>query len=733
VQTLSEVNKPIRVLYSFPNKLGAQRICYTAWQQVNGLAAAGAKITVFTGGLLRPVPEGVTVYTTLARGKLRIPYKLIGSNGAMALHDYIVSRRIKEMVGEIDIIHTWPRGALRTLEVAKKLRIPTVLERCNTHTRFAYEVVRKECERLGVALPVGHESAFNENVLRIEEEEFRRADRLLCPSDFVVKTFLEQGFAPNQLVRHIYGFDEKRYYASTEPREARQGLTMLFVGVCAVRKGVHYALEAWLKSPACENGTFLIAGDFLPAYADRLASMLAHPSVRVLGHRNDVPELMRKSDILVLPSIEEGSALVAAEARGSGCALLVSEAAGAVCTHMENALVHRVGDTVALTQHITMLHEDRGLLERLRATSLSMVPQITWAAAGVKLLEVYRQIIKEHKGSEDHRRTAGVLTWSEDNLAVSTASTTTHVPSHANAATSDTLETRQLANRKYVLVSPIRDEEQHIAKTLQSVIRQTIRPAEWIIIDDGSHDQTGRIIDEYAKQHPWIVALHRADRGRRLAGAGVMEAFHYGYERLQCQDWQFIGKLDGDVGLEAGYFETCIQRFTEDLKLGICGGVMYCEENGQLKLDEHPMHHVRGAIKLYRRTCWTDIGGLIRSPGWDTVDEVHANMLGWHTRSFSDLRVIHHRPTGAAAGAWHDNVKNGRADYVSGYHPLFILLKCFKRLFQKPYIAKSFAHAYGYLSGYAKSMPRVGNKDLIHYIRTQQMRRLRFLVASNWK
>lgn len=730
--TLSEDNKPIRVLYSFPNKLGAQRICYTAWQQVNGLAAAGAKLTVFTGGLLRPVPEEVTVHTTLARGKLRIPYKLIGSNRAMTLHDYIVSRQIKEMAGEIDIVHTWPRGALRTLQAAKRLGIPTVLERCNTHTRFAYEVVRKECERLGVALPPGHESAFNEDVLRIEEEEFRRADRLLCPSDFVVKTFLERGFAPNQLARHIYGFDEKTYYPSVEPRDAKKRLTMLFVGVCAVRKGVHYALEAWLKSPACENGTFLIAGEFLQAYAGKLASMLSHPSVRVLGHRNDVPELMRKSDILVLPSIEEGSALVAAEARGSGCVLLVSEAAGAVCMHMENALVHCVGDVAALTQHITMLHEDRRLLEKLRAASLSMVPAITWTAAGAKLLQVYRETIAEHDDREDHGRTATVLNSSPDNLTVSTASTTTPVASRANAATSETRETRQYATRKYVLISPVRDEEQYIAKTLQSVIRQTIRPAEWIIIDDGSHDETGRIIDEYAKKYPWIVALHRADRGRRLAGAGVMEAFYSGYERLQCEDWEFLGKLDGDVGLEAGYFEACFQRFAEELKLGICGGVMYCEENGQLKLDKHPMYHVRGAIKLYRRSCWTDIGGLIRSPGWDTVDEVHANMLGWHTRSFSDLKVIQYRPTGAAAGAWRDNVKNGRADYVSGYHPLFIVVKCFKRLFQKPYLVKSFAHAYGYLSGYARRIPRIRDKDLIHYIRTQQMRRLLFL-ESHWK
>jgi len=164
-----------------------------------------------------------------------------------------------------------------------------------------------------------------------------------------------------------------------------------------VRKGLHYALEAWLRSPASEGGTFLIAGEFLPAYQEKLASMLAHPSMKVLGHRNDVPELMRKSDILVLPTLEEGSALVTSEARGSGCVLLVSEAAGAICRHMENALVHSVGDVAALTQHFTMLQEDRALLERLRAASLATISELTWDAAGVKLLEVYRETIAAHR------------------------------------------------------------------------------------------------------------------------------------------------------------------------------------------------------------------------------------------------------------------------------------------------------------------------------------------------
>lgn len=383
----------VRVLYSFPHKLGADRICYTAWQQVNGLAAAGADLLVFPGALHRAVPAGVRVRCTLARGRMRIPYKVIGSKRAFALHDYIVSQRIEKLAEEIDVIHTWPQGALRTLETAARLRIPTVLERPNAHTRFAYEVVRDECDRLGVALPPGHEHAFNEDSLRVEEEEFRRAYRLLCPSEFVVQTFLDLGFAKERLARHIYGFDSRVFFPDAQPRDNKRGLRMLFVGVCAVRKGVHFALEAWLRSPAHREGRFLIAGEFLPTYAEKLSAMLAHPSVTMLGHRKDIPELMRGSDILVLPSIEEGFGLVCTEAMGSGCVPLVSDACTDLCRHMENALVHRVGDVTSLTEHITLVHGNRTLLKRLRTAGLELRPEITWTAAGAKLLNVYRETI----------------------------------------------------------------------------------------------------------------------------------------------------------------------------------------------------------------------------------------------------------------------------------------------------------------------------------------------------
>jgi len=388
-------DRPIRVLYSFGLKLGGGRVNGIAWQQINGLANAGADVLAYPGVNGTPLPPQVRIRPTLARGKFRISYKLVGRLRAYAWHDYVVSRRLERLAGNVDIVHTWPMGSLRTLRTAAELGIPTVYERPNAHTQFAYEVVQEECERLGVSMPSQHEHTFNNDVLLIEYEEYRLASRLLCPSDFVMQTFIERGFPPKKLARHQYGFDQNLFYSNGQPQTANRGLTMLFVGGCAPRKGLHFALEAWLKSPAHHDGTFLIVGEFIPGYAEKLAPMLSAPSVRVLGQRTDVGDLMRKSDLFVLPSLEEGSALVTYEARGSGCVLLVSDASGAVCKHMENALVHHVADVAALTNHITMLHNDRELLANLRSASISTAHHITWKAAGRRLLEVYEEVIRD--------------------------------------------------------------------------------------------------------------------------------------------------------------------------------------------------------------------------------------------------------------------------------------------------------------------------------------------------
>jgi glycosyltransferase involved in cell wall biosynthesis len=390
---MSTVNNPVRVLYSFPHKLGADRICYTAWHQVNGLAKAGAHVVACPGVLHKPVLSTVTVRPTLSWGRMRLPYRFFGPKRSCAIHDAIVARRLRRWAGEIDIIHTWPMGALRTLKAAADLGIPAVLERPNAHTRFAYEIVEDECRRLGLKMPPGHEHAFKEDCLQIEEEEYRRAGHLLCPSDFVAKTFTERGFSSERLARHQYGFDENTFFPPPSGRQENGGkFTMLFAGGLAPRKGLHYALKAWMASPAHREGEFLIAGEFIPGYREKLEPLLSHPSVKTLGFRRDVPELMRKSNVFVLPSIEEGSALVTSEARGAGCVLLVSDASGAICEHEKTGLIHRARDLKTLTDQLTAIWSDASLLARLRSDSLATAPEITWAAAGRVLLNLYISI-----------------------------------------------------------------------------------------------------------------------------------------------------------------------------------------------------------------------------------------------------------------------------------------------------------------------------------------------------
>ena len=382
----------VRILQSFPHRIGAARICTTAWHQAAGVASAGGEVTVRAGSVHRPLPRQVHVQATLARGAVRIPYRALGQLRALDLHDRLVAHSLPRLAGEVDVVHTWPLGARRTLLAARKLGIPSALERPNAHTRFAMETVRDESHRLGVPLPPDHEHAYNEEVLRREEIEYELADRLLCPSEFVAGTFVDKGYPRAKLARHLYGYDPEVFHPPGERRPTGEGLKLLFVGVCAVRKGVHFALEAWLASPACETGTFSIAGEFLPAYADKLSGMLDHPSVRVLGHRPDVPDLMRAHDAFVLPSIEEGFPLACVEAIGSGCVPLVSAACGEACVHGETGFVHPVGNVEALSGHITALAEDPALLERFRARSLGSASGFTWDRAGERLLDVYREL-----------------------------------------------------------------------------------------------------------------------------------------------------------------------------------------------------------------------------------------------------------------------------------------------------------------------------------------------------
>lgn len=277
---------------------------------------------------------------------------------------------------------------------------------------------------------------------------------------------------------------------------------------------------------------------------------------------------------------------------------------------------------------------------------------------------------------------------------------------------------------KYVIISPVRDEEANLQRTIESVIGQSIRPWEWIIVDDGSTDETGAIADRYGRQYYWIRVCRRDNRGFRKAGGGVVDAFNDGYRILSSKDWDYIVKLDGDLSFNPEYFQSCFSAFELDKRLGITGGTIYNIIDGEACRENCPTFHVRGATKIYRRACWDAIGGFWPAPGWDTMDEVKAQMLGWSTCTLANLQVLHHRPTGKNDGTWGAGFKNGRANYICGYHPLFMFLKCVRRISAKPYLVQSASLFCGFISGYFLGIRQVDDPTTISYLRRQQLRRL---------
>jgi hypothetical protein len=207
-----------------------------------------------------------------------------------------------------------------------------------------------------------------------------------------------------------------------------------------------------------------------------------------------------------------------------------------------------------------------------------------------------------------------------------------------------------------------------------------------------------------------------------LSGTGVVEAFYDGYHSLQCQDWEFLVKLDADLSFAPNFFQQAMAHFQAQPRLGIGGACLHLMGNGS-QTEAGPRFHVRGATKIYRRSCWEAIGGIMAAPGWDTVDEVRASMLGWSSESFSDLVAVHHRPTGGA-GPWRDMIKRGQGSYVAGYHPLFLAARCLRHLGSKPYLLGSLGMGAGFISGYLGQVGVQRDLALVRYVHQQQWRRL---------
>lgn len=391
----------MRVVYSFPHRIGSPGIGTIAAQQVLGLVESGHEVVVYCMSAGCSMPGVRSTVQTMAVGRYRVPRKAVGFERALRYHDRRTARSVARSHADADAVHVWGLAAVQTLRIAKRLGIHSFREVPNAHTEFAYQRASQEAAALRVEVPRHHSHRPNPGRLARERAEFSLADTLLVPSDFVLQTFLDRGFDPAQLARHRYGFDPHQFPAPPVegPSTGGKPLRACFVGLGEPRKGLHHALRAWAESGVAETGRLVVCGNILPDYRRKLSPLLGHPSVSTPGFVSDVGAVMRQSDILMLPSVEEGSALVTYEALASGCALLVSDAAGAPCRHPDQGLIHPAGDVAALTEHLRMLDQDRLLLARLRATGLARRQELTWVAAAARLDAIY----KDRTGSQGRR------------------------------------------------------------------------------------------------------------------------------------------------------------------------------------------------------------------------------------------------------------------------------------------------------------------------------------------
>lgn len=283
---------------------------------------------------------------------------------------------------------------------------------------------------------------------------------------------------------------------------------------------------------------------------------------------------------------------------------------------------------------------------------------------------------------------------------------------------------------RYVVITPVRNESKYIEKTILSMIQQTVKPAEWVVVNDGSTDDTAAIVAGYAKDHPWIKLVERTDRGIRQRGKGVVETFYTGYNTI-TEDFDVIVKLDGDLYFEPDFFQTLLSKFAANPKLGITGGGIFERLNGENWVLQASKDHVRGPNKVYRRACFEAIGGLKPTLGWDGLDQWQALSLGWEVESFLDLKVLHYRVTGAATGRLKSKKEQGYGAYYMGYHPLFVIMRGISYMFKyKPYIIGGSVLILAYFWAALQGRPRLLEPSVVHFVRRTQLKQLAGLLKG---
>jgi glycosyltransferase involved in cell wall biosynthesis len=283
----------------------------------------------------------------------------------------------------------------------------------------------------------------------------------------------------------------------------------------------------------------------------------------------------------------------------------------------------------------------------------------------------------------------------------------------------------------YVLITPARNEAKFIELTIKSVVGQTIQPAKWVIVSDGSTDGTDDIVSKYAAEHRWIELVRMPERRERHF-AGKVHAFNAGYARMKDLKYDVIGNLDGDISFDEDYFSFLLSKLAEDPALGLVGTPF----KGRSTYDYRfvSIEHVSGQCQLFRRECFEEIGGYVpvKKGGVDVIAVITARMKGWKTRTFTDKVYLHHREFWSAEhSALMARFRDGAKDYALGGHPVWELFRTAYQMTKAPFVVGGLMLLAGYVWEMVRRVERPVSAELIEFRRREQMRRLwKFLIGN---
>jgi poly-beta-1,6-N-acetyl-D-glucosamine synthase len=282
---------------------------------------------------------------------------------------------------------------------------------------------------------------------------------------------------------------------------------------------------------------------------------------------------------------------------------------------------------------------------------------------------------------------------------------------------------------RYILISPVKDEERYVETTIKAVLNQTLLPYRWIIVDDGSRDKTPEIVREYAERFDWIRLVTLNGRSGRQPGSGIIRAFNEGYKLLDGVDFDFIVKFDCDIDFPPEYFEQLVGKFNQDERLGIASGMFFELRRGKWVPIRMPVYHANGQTKVVRTQCFKEIGGFVASRGWDSFDEIKAQMAGWKTGHFNDVYFYHLKREGSGIGFIRTSMMLGEIYYLTGGGILFFLLKLTAGIFTtKPFFLGSLMMAVGYLKALLAGRRRLVSKAEARFYRALLNQRIRDAV-----